>query len=267
MKNMKKSLKNKEKTQKKRKKYDIFKKISIFFNKLIFPDDIKCVFCGRDIPSFYEKPYCSNCEKLLPKNDGKRCLICDEPIGNEAVICDHCQKNKRYFKKARAPFLYKDLVRKSLLSYKSDNKRYLAKGYAIIIAKEIKGWKIDLITYVPMTKRKEKERSFNQSKLLAKNLAKILNLPCFETLEKVSETKSQKTLNYLERQKNLLSVFNLKDKELVKNKNVLIVDDIITTCATLNTCAKILSKHANNIFVCALARNALKKEENENVEL
>ena len=47
MKNMKKSLKNKEKTQKKRKKYDIFKKISIFFNKLIFPDDIKCVFCGK----------------------------------------------------------------------------------------------------------------------------------------------------------------------------------------------------------------------------
>ncbi len=257
---MKNPLKNKEKTQKKRKKYDIFKKISIFFNNLIFPDDIKCIFCGRDINSFYEKPYCFCCEKISPKNNGKRCLICDEPILNEAVICDHCQKNKRYFKKARTPFLYKELVRKSLLSYKSNNKRYLAKSYAIIIAKEIKDWKIDLITYVPMTIAKEKERSFNQSKLLAENLAKILNLPCFETLEKISETKSQKTLNYLERQKNLLSVFKLKNKELVKNKNVLIVDDIITTCATLNTCAKILSKYANNIFACAVARNALKKE-------
>ena len=63
----KKLIKNK-KTQKNRKIKDIFNKISYFFEKFLYPDDIKCIFCGKDIPNFYEKPYCNSCEKSVTFN-------------------------------------------------------------------------------------------------------------------------------------------------------------------------------------------------------
>lgn len=251
---MNKSCKNNKKSQKNHKFADIFSKISVFFDKYLFPDDIKCIFCGKDIPLFYEKPYCENCEKDLTFNEGNRCLICDMPIKNEAKICDFCQNNKRYFKKAYCPFIYKDKIRQAILSYKFDNRRYMAKGFAVLIAKYINDLKVDLITFVPMTKNKQKERSFNQAERLANELGKILNIPVLKTLEKIKDTDEQKILDYKERSKNLKDAFRIINRDLIKDKSVLLVDDILTTCATVNTCAEYLSKHAT-VYVTAIARN------------
>ena len=103
MKKVEKILKNKENSSKNHKFADILEKISVFFDKFLFPDDIKCIFCGKDIPSFYEKPYCFSCEKEIKINTGNRCLICDLPINNEAKICDFCKTNHRHFKRAFTP--------------------------------------------------------------------------------------------------------------------------------------------------------------------
>ena len=254
MKEIEKLLKNKEKTQKNQKKSSFLMKISSLIDKLLFPDDIKCIFCGRDIPTFYDKPYCNECEKSLPFNNTNRCLICDMPIESEAKICDFCQNNKRFFKKAYSPFIYDGIVRQSILSYKFNNNRYLAKGFAIIIAKYIKNLKIDFITFVPMTKKKFKERSFNQSERLAEEIGKILNVKVIKTLNKIKDTGEQKVLNYKERSKNLKDAFAVMNKDLIKGKSVLLVDDVITTCATVNTCAEYLSKYST-VFVTAIARN------------
>ena len=231
------------------------------FLRLIFPPDIKCIFCGRDINHFYERPYCDSCSKTLSFNIGNRCRICDEPIENEAIICDNCQRRKHYYKCAYCPLIYEDRVRQNLLSYKIDNKRYLALGYAIMITKyigeDIKNF--DLITYVPMTKKRERERSFNQSKLLAEEIGKLTKLPVVECLKKNFDTKEQKELNYTERLNNLKNIFSVVGKDNIKNKTILLVDDIITTCATVDSCSKALSKYANSISVCAVARNKLYK--------
>ncbi len=231
------------------------------FLRLIFPPDIKCIFCGCDINHFYDRPFCDKCAKTLSFNIGNRCRICDEPIENEAIICDNCQKRKHYFKHAYCPFVYKDKVRESLLSYKMDNKRYLSLAYAIMITKYI-GEDIhnfDVITFVPMTRKREKERSFNQSKLLAEEIGKIVKLPVVECLKKNFDTKEQKVLNYKERLTNLDNKFSVINSEKIKGKKILLVDDIITTCATVDACAKLLSKHASEISVCAVARNKLHK--------
>lgn len=253
---MNKSCKNNKKSQKNHKFADIFSKISVFFDKYLFPDDIKCIFCGKDIPLFYEKPYCDKCEKDLAFNKGNRCLICDMPIKNEAKICDFCQNNKRYFKKAYCPFIYKDKIRQAILSYKFDNRRYMAKGFAVLIAKYINDLKVDLITFVPMTRKREKERSFNQSERLAKELGKLLNIKVVKTLEKIKDTDDQKSLTFKERSENLKDAFRLVNRDLIKDKNVLLVDDILTTCATINTCAEYLSKYST-VYVTAIARNCL----------
>lgn len=253
-------MKNIEKSAKKSKKNNIFRTFFNYFNnfldKYIFPNDIKCIFCGKDIPSFYEKPYCFSCEKEIKINTGNRCLICDLPINNEAKICDFCKTNHRHFKRVFAPLIYDNIVRKTLISYKKDNKRYLAKGFAITIYNYIKNYAndFDIITYVPLTKEKRKERSFNQSEYIAKELGKLLNIEVEEFLIKVKVTIEQKTLNFQERKKNLLNSFKLKNIEKLKDKNVLLVDDIITTCATIDECSRVLSKYAKNVYATAPAR-------------
>ena len=73
------------------------------FKRIFFPDNIKCMFCGNDIPNFDQQPFCNECQKKLEFNIGHRCRICDDPILNEAEVCDRCQKQKRYFKKAVCP--------------------------------------------------------------------------------------------------------------------------------------------------------------------
>lgn len=254
------------KTAKNTKKYqkltNFWAKFVNFFDAMLFPDNIKCIFCGRDINNFEEQPYCEKCAKKLVKNDGNRCRICDEKIENEAIICDRCQKQKRSFKRAYCPFIYEGIVRQSLLSYKMNNRRYLAKSYAKFIynyiGEDFKNF--DVITFVPMTKKKEKERSFNQSKLLAEELAKISNLKICKCLIKISETKEQKKLNFNERKKNLSNCFRIVNEKEIDDMRVLLVDDIITTCATMDTCSKLIAKYAKSVSVAGVARNILKDE-------
>ena len=244
---------------------EYIKKIGNFFEHLIFPDDIKCVFCGTDVSDFEAKPFCEDCEKEIDFNNGHRCMICDEPIENEAVVCDRCQKNKRNFKKAFCPFVYGGKVRTAILGYKDSNQRYKSKTFAKYIANKILESKIsiDKITFVPLTKKKLRERSFNQSKLLAERIGDILGVPVVEMFEKTKDTKGQKFASYKERQENMSGMYNLLPIKLSKDENVLIVDDIITTCATVNYCSGLIAKKVKNVYVCAIARNKLEYNKKE----
>ena len=244
-----------KKYQKNNKNRGFSEKLTAFFNYLLFPENFKCIFCGKDIPNFNDTPYCQNCIKILPFNNGKRCKICDMKISNEANICDFCQKSKRYFKKATCPFVYEGIARESILAYKNNNKRYLSKGFAIILSKYLNKADFDLITFVPMTKSEERKRGYNQAELLANELSKIFNIPILSTLEKIKETNTQKSLSFEERQNNLRDVFLVVNREYLKGKRILLVDDVITTCATVNSCSEKLSKFAKTIYVVALARN------------
>lgn len=243
----------------------LFKKFGIFIENLLFPDDIKCIFCGTDVPDFADKPFCEECEKLVEFNNGNCCIICDEPIENEAIVCDNCQKHKRFFKKAFCPFVYSGLVRKAILDYKISNQRYKAKTFAKYIASRIvdSKIKIDCITYVPMTKKKERERGFNQAKLLAEEIGKILKIDVVSCFEKLKDNAGQKYSNYQERQENMLGMYALLPVRLDKDANCLIVDDIITTGATVNYCAGLIAKRVKNVYVCAVARNKKKFQKNK----
>lgn len=240
------------------KKFKIFlNKIGGFFEHLIFPDDIKCIFCGKDVVDFENKPYCDECEKDVELNNGNRCIICDDPIDNEAIVCDYCQKHKREFKKAFCPFVYGGPIRHAILAYKESNKRYLAKTFAKYIANLIKESKvkIDFVTFIPLTKKKERQRSFNQSKLLATEVARLLNLEVLDMFERVKDIPAQKFSSFDERHKNMVGLYKLRPINLEADKNYLIVDDVITTGATMNYCAGLISKSVKNVYVCAFARN------------
>ncbi len=242
------------------KMFRYWSKTKKFAEKMLFPDNIKCIFCGVDIDNFEERPYCDECAKILPFNNGHRCEICDQPILDEANVCDLCQKEKKNFKKAFCPFLYEGSVKNLVLKYKDSNCRYLAQPLANIISKCLEGIKIDIITYIPMTEKKEKKRTFNQSKLLAEEIGKILNCPVLCCFAKIKDKVSQKNLIFKERRQNIIGTFIAKDVNLNRNQNVLIVDDVLTTCSTVSYCAGLIYPKVNNIYVCGIAREYVRPE-------
>ena len=242
---------------------NFLEKIKNFVLDTLYPQKLKCILCGRDIPNFDESPFCEDCLKKEIFNTGNKCKICDLQILEGNTVCDFCKDNKRDFEKAYCPLVYEAGVRKMILKFKSDNAEYLAPPLAKLIATEIQkdNIKIDVIIAVPSHKTAIKMRGYNPASLLAKELSQLLNILFVENVvTKEIENKKQKDLNIRDRQTNVANCFCLKDIPTIKDKNVLIVDDIITTGYTINAVAKVLKPHAKHIYVCAIARNELKKD-------
>ncbi|MCH8942113.1 MAG: ComF family protein [Bacteroidetes bacterium] len=144
-------------------------------------------------------------------------------------------------------------------SIKYSNKFAVGKRLGEMIAEirgnEIKTWNIDLIVPVPLHHLKKANRGYNQSFYIAKGLGKSLNIPVNQSiLKRVKFTQTQTTLTLVERQENVGNAFKVKKTKLVEGKNILIIDDVITTGATQNECAKVLKEDgANKIYACATA--------------
>ncbi len=237
---------------------EFLKKTKKFTLNILFPEKIKCIFCGADIDNFETRPYCDDCAKEDFFNVGNRCMFCDVKIKKHNIVCDFCGHNRKKFERAFCPLIYKDEAKNSLLRFKSDNARYLAYPFAKLIYKRIQeeNIDIDIIIPVPMHEKSRRRRGYNQAELLAVELAKLMNCETKSNVViKEKQTKDQKALNYRDRLKNLTNCFRLKDKEAIRNKNVLIIDDILTTGATMNEVAMTMQPYALHIYAAAVARD------------
>lgn len=224
----------------------------------LFPKEIKCIFCGRDIYDFDITPYCEECAKENYFNIGNRCIYCDMQLPEGNLVCDFCQKRHKAFEKAFCPLRYTRRVRSTIPKLKSDYAKYLATPLSKLIFKRIEESKItiDVVLPVPVHKKTMRRRGYNQSLLLAEELAKLLNATLDTTsITKEEMTENQKELPYRKRLKNVENCFKLNDKTKLLDKNVLIVDDIMTTGSTLNAIAKLVKPHAYHVYVSAIARD------------
>ena len=119
----------------------------------------------------------------------------------------------------------------------------------------------DFILCVPMTEKEEKERGYNQSELLAKEVGSRTGLSLFDNLKKVKETDRQKKLTAKERRENLKGVFDVVRADEIKGKNVLVIDDVYTTGATINECARVLKRAgARKVYSITAAQTAFKPD-------
>ena len=231
------------------------------FLNLLFPKKLKCIFCGRDIPSFDEQPYCDDCKKAdFFNNSDFRCKCCDTPLNVDEGYCYHCKKNHKEFDKATSPFVYEDFAKKVVINFKSNNAKYLAEPMGKLMAERVKAenFDFDLIIPTPLSEKSLKKRGYNQSQLLAEEISKILEKPIrSDILLKIKETKHQKELGFNDRQNNLKDAFHIEHPKEIKNKKILLVDDIMTTGATANQCAKALKKYCSDIYVVVFARRKL----------
>ena len=166
----------------------------------------------------------------------------------------------KYYDEMMYLFSYKD-VRKLILKYKFNNGAFLSNTFSKIILKNknlCRNLKFyDIIIPVPMYKIKKQKRGYNQTELITKNIAKNLKIQeDSKVLLKIKNTRTQSKLNEKQRYENIKNVFYIKDNEKIKNKNIILFDDIITTGATINECAKILKQNgASKVIVLAIAKD------------
>lgn len=239
-----------------------FKKLINLLKDTLYP--CRCPSCRRIV---YNEAFCDNCWKKLVFIEKPICSICGEPLDiktNQSILCGHCLNKKHYFNKAVSVFIYNRTIARAIYRLKFDRKIFLSKFFAKFIVKNVKEFDSDYIVAVPIYKNRLEERGYNQSLLLVKEISKIINVPYIEdAILKIKNTLPQTKLTTNKRKTNLKSAFKINEKyrDLIKDKNILIIDDVLTTGATVDECAKILKKNgAGRVFIGAIARTTLNKK-------
>ena len=246
---------------------DFFKRGIKAFDEALYPRDCTCDVCGEERVADTIYRLCSDCIAKLPFANGHRCLWCGVPLADESDYCNRCQYERGAFVKNRSPLVYEGETRKIIYSLKFGKKKYLAQTLGALMADEFlkDNMEADIIVYVPMTEAEEKKRGFNQSELLAEEVGKRLNIAVLPALVKIKETKAQKELGGKERAQNLEGAFACVFEQ-VNNRKILLIDDIFTTGATANECAKVLLKakaREVNVLTAAVAKLKIPVESND----
>lgn len=195
---------------------------------LVFPP--KCIFCNRILNYGASICICENCSSNIP-------YFSDENL--------NLIKANNYFDDIICICEYSGIIKEALIKYKFFNKPSFGRTFAQLIYKRIKemtDWEdIDLIISVPLHRKKEQTRGYNQSYLISKQLGKLLGIEVKKnTLIRTRNTDSQSLLNRIERLRNVKDAFLVTDANAVKDKSILVVDDIFTTGTTLNECCRVL---------------------------
>ena len=214
---------------------------------LIYPK--RCDLCGEVIE--LNAVRCDSC-KNAERPKGKCCKKCGRP--EKDCVCSREKFSPKY-KEFCAPYYYKDSIVNAVLRLKNSGYTELAPVMAdeisAIVKTRFEGISFDVITCVPMTERKVKKRGYNQSELLAKACAERLNVPFEELLIKPKETRAQRFSTAKNRKVNLYGAFSIVNKNSLKDKTVLVVDDVKTTGSTLAECAAVLSADGATVYAAA----------------
>ena len=224
------------------------------------------------ILNFIYPPVCGICGKL---NSDFLCKKCEKILESEAVFgVDKYKKierkkeniknnfnDKKYFDEHLYIFLYQGIIRRIILKYKFQEESYLYKTFVNFLLKNENFFekieKYDTIVPVPISKKRKKKRGYNQSELLAKEIAYNANLVLEkESLYKIKDIVEQSKLNKENRLKNIQGVYELVNKEKLNKKKILLIDDIYTTGSTVNECSKVLREaKPKKIGVLTLAKD------------
>lgn len=203
-------------------------------------------------------PKCVVCERILERGERDLCPTCrrtlvqvTKPLPKPALVAD-----------VAAVFIYDDVLRPSLLRYKFHGRVCYASSYGPMLAEKIRdqGLEFDLLTWVPISRRRRWKRGYDQAKQLAVETAKALGVPAVPTLRKIRDNPPQaKIRDEAQRRANVSGVYQVLPAAQLRDKRVLLIDDIMTTGATLGEAALMLrTAHAGSVqaAVFAAARRA-----------
>lgn len=220
---------------------------------LLYPE--RCIFCN----DICKEGICSKCKEKVHPITEPRCKKCGKPVQyEEQEFCYDCRNRNFHYEQGRSLWLHEGLVKKSIYGFKYKNRRVYAKVYAREMMEQflelLKIWKIDVIVPVPLHKKRYRKRGYNQAFLLADEISKITGIQTDEELVvRKRDTDPQKEFGNKDRKKNLKGAFEVT-KRGIKNRRILIVDDIYTTGSTIDEIAEILKKAgAGDIFFLTIS--------------
>lgn len=233
------------------------KEILESFVNLLFPP--LCIICKEKNINFL----CNRCKAKINFIKNNFCARCGTPAEGkitEGAICGKCKTEKTYFVISRSVGVYSDTLKEIIHAFKYNKKKYLAKPLGnLLIEYLIENFNInniDIVIPIPLHKKREDERGFNQSELLAKEISNKLKIQISNNiLFRTKNTLPQFALSPEDRYENIKGAFEIRNGELIKDKNILVVDDICTTGATLKEASKTLAKaKPKGIYCLTLAR-------------
>ena len=203
-----------------------------------------CPLCKK--PVVNEHSLCADCFKKLEFIGEPCCHICGRPFSFDVLgdrTCAQCLATPPLFTQAKSVAIYDDISKKLILAFKHGasldllpllSKLMLLRGQSLVE-------QADLIIPVPLHRFRLLKRKYNQSALLAKHIAKHSQKTCApDGLKRIRSTPTQGKLSPTERKKNVANAFRINPRLAVKDKTVLLIDDVLTTGATANECSRIL---------------------------
>ena len=243
---------------------NIIQKIKTAIINAFYPKHIKCICCKDEIAIKNVYDMCENCYKNLPIIQNNFCIRCGLQFEKDGSgTCLNCKSNNFAFEQARSATNFDGNIIKTIHKLKYARYKFLAKPLAYLTYDKLLtlDWKIDLIAYVPLHPKREKERGYNQSRELANHISSLTSIPVFHDIERTRNTPTQTKLSRQERQQNVKNCFKITNKSLIKNLNILIIDDVYTTGSTTNEISKeLLKSGANKVYVLTVSHAGCKQK-------
>ena len=219
---------------------------------LLFPPF--CPVCRERLGAGRRDPLCGPCWDGLERIAGPVCRVCGTPLPRfpgaatgAGYACGACQAGRSPVDYARSAARYGDLVREAIHALKFRGRRALAGPLGDLLVetmeRELAGRPVDLLVPVPLHRRRERERGFNQAELLARRLGTARGVPVVtRAIVRRAATTPQTELTAGERWANVRAAFDLARPEAIQGRHVLLVDDLVTTGATARACARCLAR-------------------------
>ena len=231
--------------------------IAKHFLNLIYP--LHCASCNTPLEAADETGVCARCLAEIRPNPRPHCRKCGRS-SDSTRICKECRMTKLHFNRAHSACLYEGALKEIIHRFKYNGALSLAGPLSGLMIDFVNNnpavlSKIDLITYVPLSARRLRKRTFNQSQALAAGLAEEFGLGLCHALAKTRSTKVQNELSRDQRLSNLEGAFRVRREADIKEMRILLVDDVMTTGATLSECARTLKDAgAKEVRCLTLAR-------------
>jgi ComF family protein len=221
-----------------------------------------CTICSASVgPAEY---LCEACDAKVARIAAPFCQTCSEPFSGAITgpfACANCAQRTLYFEAAVAAHRSRGIVRRVVHEFKYGNQHYLRHLVgrwldAAFADERLRGQSFDLLVPVPLHPARQRERGFNQAAALAEWISARRGIPCRKALERVRYTRTQTAFDRAERMENLHNAFRLRKNMDVRDLRVLLIDDVLTTGATLSECARVLKKEGAAVVYAATAARA-----------
>jgi ComF family protein len=218
---------------------------------VVFP--APCRICGRTLANASRIPICETCLGGFERIDAPMCLCCGRPFVSPAAaqaaqpLCRLCRVNFYAFERVRSFAVYDDALSEAIVLLKYEEVTRLGDWFAARLAEIVSRapgeWRAGVVVPVPLHRERHRERGYNQAELIARPLAKRLHLKLeSHLLARTKPRPPQLVLSRSEHWKSVRGAYATREGLQVDNLRVLLVDDVLTTGATLDACARALRK-------------------------